>query len=260
MLRLAANVDWLWKELPLADRLRAAKAQKFHYVEALNPYAASIEDWREWLNESRLKLVLINAPSGSSASQPVRGLAAWPGREAEFKQVFSTALEYARALEVPIVHATAGPQHTESTSKDQQRCYESNLSWACRAAEEAKIVVSIEPLSPRDSPGAYMNSLPKALETIAQVQSESLKLQFDLYHQQILHGDIISNLRLCIDKIAHIQVAGVPLRNEPSDGELNFDRVARELIALNYQGFIGCEYKPSSTTEAGLSQWAIRYL
>jgi hydroxypyruvate isomerase len=105
-----------------------------------------------------------------------------------------------------------------------------------------------------------MNSLPKALETISQVQSQSLKLQFDLYHQQILHGDIISNLRLCIEKIAHIQVAGVPQRNEPNDGELNFDRVARELIALNYQGFIGCEYKPSSTAEAGLTQWAARYL
>ena len=260
MLRLAANIDWLWKELPLADKLRAAKAQKFRYVESLNPYAASIEEWRDWLKESGLKLVLINAPSGSSASEQVRGLAAWPGRESEFKQVFSTALEYAVALGVPIVHATAGPQHVESSPKDQQRCYESNLRWACLAAEKAKIVVSIEPLSPRDSPGAYMNSLPKALETISQVQSQSLKLQFDLYHQQILHGDIISNLRLCIEKIAHIQVAGVPRRNEPDDGELNFDRVARELIALNYQGFIGCEYKPSSTAEAGLTQWAARYL
>lgn len=260
MLRLAANVDWLWKELPLADRLRAAKAQKFHYVEALNPYVASIEDWRDWLKDSDLKLVLINAPSGSSASERVRGLAAFPGRESEFKEVFSTALEYAKALAVPIIHATAGPQHQESASQDQQRCYENNLRWACQAAEKSRILVSIEPLSPRDSPGAYMNSLPKALETIAQVQSQSLKLQFDLYHQQILHGDIISNLRLCMDKIAHIQVAGVPQRNEPSDGELNFERVARELISLNYRGFIGCEYKPSSTVETGLTQWASRYL
>lgn len=260
MIKLAANIDWLWKELPLQERLKAAKSQGFRFVESLNPYAENIENWQVWLNEYQLQLVLINAPPGSSASASVRGLAAWPGRESEFKDAFSQAVEYALALERPIIHATAGPRISEIDSEQQQRCYEINLKWACSLAEKTGITITIEPLSPRDSPGAYMSSLPKALETISNVNCKSLKLQFDLYHQQILHGDIISNLRLAFDQIGHIQVAGVPHRNEPSEGELNFDRVTRELTTLGYSGFIGCEYKPSSTTEEGLSRWASGYL
>ncbi|MFM1880239.1 MAG: hypothetical protein RLZZ344_473 [Pseudomonadota bacterium] len=265
MIQLSANIDWLWKELPLEQRLAAAQRAGFTAVEALDPYAATIAQWKEWLAAYHLKMVLINAPSGSSAKMSVRGLAAWPGKEDEFRSVFQTALDYARALEVPLIHATAGPKGPdEATINDhsaqaQQASYERNLAWACSAAEPYGVGVTIEPLSPRDARGAFMASLPHAIQTIAAVGHSGLKLQFDLYHQQILHGDIVYNLRTHIQSIGHIQVAGVPDRTEPDRGELDFERVARELSSLGYKGFVGCEYRAATTPEEGLD-WARPYL
>lgn len=259
MVRLAANINWLWKELPLEQRLLAAGRAGFRAVESLDPYVATIEDWKRWLDASRLTLVLINAPSGSSAHQPVRGLAAWPGKEDEFQAAFSQAVEYAIALRVPFIHATAGPKGIGGAEDVQQACYEKNLIWACDTASRHGVGVTIEPLSPRDAGGAFMASLPHAMATIAAVGHPALKLQFDLYHQQILHGDIVFNIRSTFQKIGHIQVAGVPDRTEPDLGELDFGRLARELSVLGYRGYVGCEYRPAKSPEEGLA-WARPYL
>jgi len=262
MIQLAANIDWLWKALPLEQRLAAAHRAGFQAVEALDPYVASIEDWKKWLTTYQLKLVLINAPSGSSASMAVRGLAAWPGKEEEFQSAFSKAMAYAQALGVPLIHATAGPtgpNGASDTPHQQQTSYEKNLAWACAIAQPQGIGVTIEPLSPRDARGAFMASLPHAMATIAAVGHSALKLQFDLYHQQILHGDIIFNLRSTFQNIGHIQVAGVPDRTEPDLGELDFGRLAKELSALGYTGYVGCEYRPAKSPEEGLD-WARPYL
>jgi hydroxypyruvate isomerase len=260
MIRLSANIDWLWKELPLDQRLKAAASAGFRYVESLNPYAASIEDWKRGLRDNRLSLALINTPSGSSAEAKVRGLAAWSGKEPEFQKLFHQALTYALALDVPLIHATAGPVAAAGSSEAaQQITYEKNLAWACETAHPCNILVTIEPLSPRDAPGAFMASLLRAKETLTRVNHPALKIQFDLYHQQILHGDIITNLRLHKQDIGHIQVAGVPDRTEPDRGELDFARIAQELVSLGYNGTVGCEYRPASTPEAGLG-WARPYL
>lgn len=260
MIRLAANIDWLWKEYSLEQRLVAARAAGFAYIEAINPYVATVAEWKTWLNSQELKLALINVPAGITATWPVRGLAAWPGAEEAFRAEFETAMSYAMALDVRLIHVTAGPLSAQSTLGAQQACYEANLAWACELAQSQGVTVTIEPLSGRDSPGAFMASLPRALGTIEALAHPALRLQFDLYHQQILQGDIISSLRACIGQIAHIQVAGVPDRGEPDAGELNFERIAAELLSLNYTGVIGCEYRPKGTsTEAGLG-WARPYL
>jgi hydroxypyruvate isomerase len=258
-MRLSANIDWLWKELPLQHRLAAASQAGFHHVESLNPYVASIDEWQQWLSDNRLTLTLINAPSGSSVEAKVRGLAAWPGKEDEFQKAFDQALAYATALQVPLIHATAGPIGVGASQAAQQKSYEANLRWACQSAASHGLAVTIEPLSPRDAPGAFMASLHHAKKTLDAVGQPALKIQFDLYHQQILHGDIIANLRLHKQDIGHIQVAGVPDRTEPDEGELHFPRIAEELEALGYSGTVGCEYRPASTAEAGLG-WAKPYL
>ena len=259
MIRLSANIDWLWKELPLAQRLKAAADAGFRCVESLNPYVASINDWRQWLDENQLSLTLVNTPSGSSMEAKVRGLAAWSGKEAEFREAFHQALDYASALGVPLIHATAGPLGAGGSETEQQDTYERNLAWACETAQPLKIGVTIEPLSPRDAPGAFMASLPHAKKTLLAVNHTALKIQFDLYHQQILHGDIINNLRSHREDIGHIQVAGVPDRTEPDLGELDFARIAQELELIGYCGTVGCEYRAASTPEAGLG-WAKPYL
>jgi hydroxypyruvate isomerase len=260
MIKLAANLDWLWKDLPLDNRLQAASKAGFRHLESLNPYVEDINVWADLLTKNKLELVLVNAPSGSSNDQKVRGLAAWPSKHEEFRFCFSVALEYAKALHVPLVHATAGPILPGTNWQSQQDSYIQNLQWACKQAESSGITVTIEPLSPRDAPGSFMASLPHALQTMKEVNSKHLKLQFDLYHQQILHGDIITKLREHFHSIGHIQIAGVPDRTEPNLGELSTERVLHELRNLGYQGFIGCEYRPSGPTpEEGLG-WAKAYL
>lgn len=259
MVRLSANIDWLWKELPLHERLQLAAKAGFCHVESLNPYVASIEDWRQWLRDNGLTLTLVNTPSGSSVEAKVRGLAAWPGKESEFRATFAQAVDYATALGIPLIHATAGPAGLGNAASDQQKTYESNLAWACGQAQAAGIGVTIEPLSPRDAPNAFMADLHHARKTLEAVGHSALKIQFDLYHQQILHGDIVTNLRMVAKDLGHIQVAGVPDRTEPDKGELQFGRIVQELAALGYTGTIGCEYRPETTPEAGLG-WAKDYL
>lgn len=260
MLKLAANLDWLWKELPLQARMESASKAGFHYLESLNPYAQDIQLWRDLLKTHQLELVLINTPPGSSANEKVKGLAAWASKQTEFRSCFTVALNYAQALSAPLIHATAGPVLTGVDWQSQQDCYVQNLQWACEQAAPQGITVTIEPLSPRDAPGSFMAGLPHALQTMQGVGHTNLKLQFDMYHQQILHGDIISKLREHFGVIGHIQIAGVPDRTEPNFGELSADRVLSELNVLGYCGFVGCEYRPSgSTPEEGLA-WAEPYL
>lgn len=260
MVKLAANISWLWTGSSTELGLRSARAKGFKFVESLAPYTEPAESWERWLEDFQLKLVLINTPSGSSSDLPVRGLAAFPRREDEFKKVFEHALDYSNRLGAPIIHVTAGPTLKTELGISQQSCYEKNLYWACGLAESNNTTLTIEPLSPRDSPGAFMADLGHALRTIEAVNHPCLKLQFDLYHQQILHGDIVQNLRRTFSLIGHIQVAGVPNRDEPCNGELNFERVVTELESLHYEGFIGCEYRPETSAEEGLDRWASKYL
>lgn len=260
MVKLAANINWLWNGSSTELGLRSARAKGFEFVESLTPYSESAERWHRWLEDLQLKLVLINTPPGSTSSLPVRGLAAFPGREDEFRKVFEHALDYSNRLGAPKIHVTAGPNLSAEIGVSQQVCYEKNLHWACSLAERNNTILTIEPLSPRDSPGAFMANLDHALRTIEAVNHPCLKLQFDLYHQQILHGDIIQNLRRTFSLIGHIQVAGAPNRDEPCNGELNFERIISELETLNYEGFIGCEYRPETSAEEGLDRWASRYL
>lgn len=260
MIKLAANLDWLWKDLPLRDRVESASKAGFRYLESLNPYTHDVRAWRELLRTHQIELILVNTPPGSSEDQKVKGLAAWPSKESEFQSCFAVALDYAATLHVPLVHATSGPVLSDLIWQTQQETYFENLRWACNQAAMKGITVTIEPLSPRDAPGSFMASLPQAIETLELVNQPNLKLQFDLYHQQILHGDIIIKLREHFDRIGHIQIAGVPDRTEPNLGELSTDRILSELVNLGYSGFIGCEYQPSGPSpEHGLS-WARAYL
>ncbi len=244
MIKLAVNLDRLWKDLPLDKRIQANSKAGFRYLESLNPYNEDVGVWGDLLAKQALKLVLFNAPSGSSGDQKIKGLAAWPTKQAEFRDCFSVALNYAEALNVPPVYAASGPVLLDTNWQLQQETYVQNLQWACEEAKPHGIQVTIEPLSPRDAPGAFMAALPHALQTIEEVNRPNLKLQFDLYHQQILHGDIITKLREHFHSIGHIQIAGVPDRTEPNLDELSTKRVLSELQDLGYAGFIGCETGP----------------
>ncbi len=250
MPRFAANLTLLYNEHAFLDRFAAAAKDGFQAVEYLFPYAFDAKELAQRLSDHGLQQVLFNAPPGDWDAGE-RGLACLPGREAEFRDGFARALDYAQALDCPRIHVMAGLAPVGVDRAALQATYESNLSWAAAHAAAAGRDVLIEPINTRDIPGYFLNRQDEAHRIVQRLAAPNLKVQFDLYHCQIVEGDVASKIRryLPTGRVGHFQIAGVPERHEPDTGELNcaylfqaIDEVARE---CGWTGWVGCEYRPA---------------
>jgi len=252
MPKFAANISLLFTELPFLDRFAAAKAAGFTAVELQFPYAFPAADIAARLESTGLALVLLNTPMGD-AKAGERGLAAQPGREADFDAGIDRALLYAQALRCRQVHVMAGLSTGERAA--QEAVFVRNLQRAAGRAATAGVTLLIEPLNLRDNPGYFLNRTATEIALLDQIDRPNVGLQFDLYHCQISEGDLAQHARNLFGRYPHIQIANVPGRHEPDQGEINFAYLFDLLDELGYGGWIGCEYLPKAGTLAGLG-WA----
>lgn len=251
MPKFAANISMMYAEVPFLDRFAAAARDGFGAVEFQFAYDHAPATLRAKLDEARLQLVLLNAPPGNVAAGD-RGLGAQPGREAEFRECLAKAIEYARALACPRIHVMAGLIKPGVERALMRRTFIDNLRFAAREAAPHGITICIEPLNTRDNPGYFLNFQRVGAEIVTEVGAANVKLQFDFYHRQIMEGDIAMGVRAHFDVIGHIQIAGVPGRHEPDNGEINHPFLFALLDELGYDGWIGAEYRPKAGTSAGL--------
>lgn len=263
MPRFAANLSMLYPEHEFLDRFAAAAADGFEAVEYLFPYAHEARALAARLAEHGLQQVLFNGPPGDW-DHGERGMAALPGREDEFRRSIDTALRYAHALKCPRVHVMAGIAPAGSERAKLLATYQSNLAWAAEQAAGAGVDCLIEPINTRDIPGFVLNRQDEAHRIVQEVGARNLLVQMDLYHCQIVEGDVAMKIRqyLPTGRVGHLQIAGVPERHEPDIGEVNYAylfRVIDEVSAqCGWDGWIGCEYRPRAGTLAGLG-WARRW-
>ena len=249
MPRFAANLTMMFNEVDFMARFSAAAGAGFDAVEYLFPYAFDAGLIADALHRNGLTQALFNLPPGDWAAGE-RGLAALPGRQAEFRASVKTALAYAAATGVDRVHMMSGL--ADRADPAAQKAYRGSLEYLADGAGAAGLDVLIEPINRRDMPGYFLNDFNQATDLIADLDSPNLKLQFDIYHRQIIHGDVLTGLAQVLPIVGHVQIAAVPLRHEPGSGELDDFRVLRALDALGYSGFVGCEYRPVGDTVAGL--------
>ena len=253
MPRLAANLSWLFTEVPFLDRFEAAAAAGFRAVEFLQPYEFPPAEIAARLERHGLEHVLFNLPAGD-AQKGERGLAALPGREAEFMRNVERALDYAKATGCKRIHALAG----NAAGGEAEAAYVANLRTAADFLAPHGASLLIEPLNSRDAPGYFLSTTGAALRILDRVGRDAVSLQLDLYHCQIMEGDLARHIRELAGRFAHVQIAGVPERHEPDTGEVNYGYVLDLLDATGYSGWVGCEYRPKAGTLAGLG-WARRW-
>lgn len=252
-LKFAANLSWLYTDLPFLDRFEAAARDGFQGVECLFPHEHPTAEVAARLRDNGLQLVLFNAAPGNWA-QGERGLASLEGREADFQASIHAALQLAAELDCPRIHVMAGLCAPSDRDAAWAR-YAQRLQWAAQQAQAHNRALLIEPINGRDMPGYLLTHQAQAHELVQVIGSPHLQVQMDLYHCQITEGDVSMRLRqyLPTGRVGHLQIAAVPDRGEPDQGELNYDWVFKELRALNWSGWIGCEYKPRAGTSAGLA-------
>jgi hydroxypyruvate isomerase len=255
---LAANLTMMYGEHPFMERFAAAARDGFRGVEYLFPYGHPAIELRSRLNAAGVEQALFNAPPGDW-EKGERGLASLPGREDEFKRSIDKALEYARVLGNRRVHVMAGLIGPHDERARHREVYVRNLAHAAREAASAAITIVIEPINTRDIPGFFLNRQDEAHAICADVGEPNLRVQMDLYHCQIVEGDLTMKMRQYITRIGHVQIAGVPERHEPDLGEVNYNSLLALLDELGYDGWVGCEYRPKAATSAGLG-WAKPWL
>lgn len=252
MPRFAANVSMLYPEHELVDRIAAAARDGFAAVEVQGPYAVDASEFRRALDDAAAQLVLMNAAVGDFPGGE-RGLAALPGRESAFEASMAQTLDYARIARAPRVHVMAGTPGADVPHAEALAAYERNLAHACAVLAPHGITVMIEPINTRDIPGYFLNRLPLALEIVGRLAEPAPRVQFDFYHLQIIQGDLVRHFEQHLEKIGHVQIAGVPDRHEPDVGEVDYAFVFRELDRLRYAGWVGCEYRPALAGPGGTS-------
>ncbi len=257
MPKFAANLSFIFQEVGFLDRFAAAAECGFKAVEYLGAYDHPPETVAAQLEKHRLTQALFNMPPGDWAAGE-RGTAALPGREAEFRAGVETALTYAKATRCRLLHAMAGLVPAGHDRAAAERTYVENLRWAAQRAASEGVRVIIEPINTRDIPGYFLNTTSQAIGIIERVGHPNLQLQLDLYHVQIMEGDLAHHIRALAGRYPHIQIAGNPGRNEPDVGEINYPFLFDLLDEIGYEGWIGCEYRPKAETRAGLG-WAARY-
>jgi len=248
MLTFAANLSWMFKEHAFLDRFAAAADAGFDTVEYLFPYEHDPDEIAARLARHNLKLALFNAPPGDLAKGD-RGFGCIPARAAEFRASIAGALDYACVTGAPRLHLMAGC----GAGEQALATYKDALNFACEEAAAHRVDILIEPLNPRDAPGYLLNDFGLARRLIAELKHPNLKLQFDIYQRQIIHGDVVRGLEEMLPITGHIQISSVPGRNEPTTGELNDQHILKTIEKMGYAGVIGCEYTPAGGTVEGLS-------
>lgn len=258
MTRIAANLSMLFTDAPFLDRFDRAGATGFDAVEFLFPYDHPIEVVKQRLDRNNLSLTLINAPAGDWA-RGERGFAARPAKQAEFRASVEKAVEYAVGLGCPRIHVMSGITVDEPDRAACEAVWTCNMRDAADMAGAAGLSVSIEPLNSRDVPGYFLAHQDPTLALIQGLDRSNVLLQFDVYHTQIMDGDIIRRIERLKGAYGHVQIAGVPDRHEPDTGELNYTAIFEAFDRVGFDGHLGCEYKPRGRTEDGLG-WAAPYL
>ncbi len=257
MPKFAANLSFLFNEVPFMERFAAATSAGFQGVEYLFPYGEDKDAIADALRTNGLQNVLFNLPPGDWDAGE-RGLGALPGREQDFRDGVARAMDYALAADTKRLHALAG---IVPAGADQDRCRQTfigNLRYACEQLAPHGITLLVEPINTRDMPGYFLNYQKDAHALLAEVGASNLKVQMDFYHAQIMEGDIISTFRQYLHNIGHVQIASVPDRHEPDLGELNYPWLFEMMDEAGYDGWIGCEYRPRQGTTAGLG-WMAPY-
>jgi 2-dehydrotetronate isomerase len=253
MPKFAANLSMMYTEHNFLDRFAAAAKDGFDAVEYLFPYAHGRSELAGLLADHGLAQVLFNAPPGDWDAGE-RGMACLPGREAQFRSGLDLALEFAQALKCPRIHVMAGLAPAGSDRAALRATYVANLAWAAGQAAGAGVDVLIEPINTRDIPRFFLNRQDEAHAIVQEIGAPNLKVQMDLYHCQIVEGDLAKKIQLYFPtgRVGHFQIAGVPDRHEPDLGELNYPYLFDLIDSLGYTGHIGAEYRPRAGTSAGL--------
>jgi len=258
MPRFAANLTMLFNEVDFLDRFAAAALAGFRGVEYLFPYDYDKGELADRLAAHGLSQVLHNLPAGDWAAGE-RGLACLPDRVGEFRDGVGRAIDYALTLGCPRVNCLAGVAPAEADPEDLLRTFTENLRFAAQELEKVNIALLTEPINTRDVPGFYLNRSDQALAIVSEVGASNLQLQYDVYHMQIMEGDLAPTIERHLAAIGHIQVADTPGRHEPGTGEINYRFLFDFIDACGYGGWIGCEYQPRTTTADGLV-WLAPYL
>ena len=251
MPKFAANLTMLFTEQPFLDRFERAAKAGFEAVEFLFPYPFEVADLKARLDGNGLKLVLHNLPAGNWDAGE-RGIACQPERIDEFRRGVRQGIEYATALGVPQLNVLAGKAPAGVDDATLRRTFVENLRFAAAALKTAGLKLLIEPINTYDIPGFYLSRTQQALDILDEVGADNAYLQYDLYHAQRMEGELAATAQKHLARIAHIQLADNPGRNEPGTGEINYAFLFSHLDKIGYSGWIGCEYKPATTTEAGL--------
>jgi hydroxypyruvate isomerase len=252
MPKFAANLTMLFNEVPFMERFDKAAAAKFKAVEFLFPYAFPAADIKAKLDQNKLTLVLHNLPAGNWEAGE-RGIACLPDRVEEFRKGVANAVEYATSLGVKQVNCLAGKMPEGIAHAVLRTTFIDNLKYAAAELKKANIKLLIEPINTFDIPGFFLSGTQQAIDIITEVGSDNVFLQYDIYHAQRMEGELANSMQKHLAKIAHIQLADNPGRNEPGTGEINYTYIFAMLDRIGYTGWIGCEYKPAATTEAGLA-------
>lgn len=247
----SANLGFLFTELDFPDRIRAAKAAGFAAVECHFPYDTPAAEVNDALTETGLRMLGLNTVPGNVAAGDF-GLAALPGREAEARLAIEQAVGYGAEIGAANVHVMAGKTDGGAAA---EATYRANLAFACDLAAAKGMTVLIEPINHRDVPGYHLSRLEHAAEIIAGLDRANLRLMFDCYHSQIMQGDLVTNIRKYLGLIGHIQIAAVPSRAEPDEGEVNFPWLVAAIRDLGYAAPIGAEYKPRTGRTADGLGW-----
>lgn len=257
MLRFSANLGFLWAQLPLLERIERAAASRFKAIELHWPYDVPASAVRDVCATHGLTLLAANAPIGNSQLGE-SGLAALPGRESDFRQSFEMSLDWCVEAGASAIHVLPGivsPAHREQAT----HTLVSNLQWAADLASKQGMTILLEAINQRDKPGYFYSTQAASNAIREKCGRENIKLMFDVYHVGVAEGDILTKLAYYLPHIGHIQIAAVPSRAEPDGGEVAYQVVFERIASLGYQGWIGCEYKPRASVEAGLA-WRDPYL
>ncbi len=257
MPRFAANLSMLFTEVPLLERFGRAARAGFTAVELQFPYEQPAAVLREELVRHGLTMVLHNLPAGDWTAGD-RGIAADPGRVAEFRAGVARAIEYATTLQVPRLNCLAGKLPPGVSAANARATLVVNLRHAAAALHEAGLTLLIEPINRFDVPGFVLQRSDDAVQLMDEVGAPNLKLQYDVYHQQRTEGELAATIERLLPRIGHIQVADNPGRHEPGTGEIHWPYLFAHLDRIGYDGHVGCEYKPAAGTEAGLG-WMERF-
>jgi len=258
MPKFNANLSMMFTEVDFLERFAAAAKAGFQGVEFLFPYAYDKNQLAQIVAKNKLQAILFNTPPGDWNAGD-RGLACDPGRVTEFQDGVGKAIDYARALGCKQIHCMAGLRPRGVNADKMRETYIASLQFAGKELAKHGLTLLIEAINERDIPGFYLNTSRQAFDILHYANVANLSFQYDIYHMQIVEGDLAPTIERNLSKIGHMQLADTPGRHEPGTGEINYSFLFQHIDKVGYQGWIGCEYRPATTTEAGLG-WVKPYL